>query len=194
MRRANGRAGGKPRVLRDIVKAFRRPHRFARCRFACPTGTAVSQGFRAAHNIQTGRMATDVPHRHATRSWPKALGSRLYGSLSTRLGIRTAARLCLRRWLIATDKPALRCLIRAFRASIDRVQTSRALGPPSICGAILPFLWPKSTIRPNQVSRVGSAAAFYCCGRRPGGDPMRTGYRDPRHRSRPEFVVGRPLR
>ncbi len=25
MRRANGRVGGKPRVLRDIVKAFRRP-------------------------------------------------------------------------------------------------------------------------------------------------------------------------
>ncbi len=46
MRRAKGRVGGNPRVLRDIVKACRRPHRFARCRFACPTGTAVSQGFR----------------------------------------------------------------------------------------------------------------------------------------------------
>ncbi len=32
-------------------------------------------------------MAPDVPHRHATRSWPKALGNRLYGSLSTLLGI-----------------------------------------------------------------------------------------------------------
>ncbi len=32
-------------------------------------------------------MASDVPHRYATRSWPKALGSRLYGSLSALLGI-----------------------------------------------------------------------------------------------------------
>ena len=45
-------------------------------------GTAASQGFRAA-----SRMACDVPHRYATRSWPKALGNRLYGSLSTLLGI-----------------------------------------------------------------------------------------------------------
>ncbi len=43
---------------------------------------AASQGFRAA-----SRMASDVPHRCATRSWPKALGNRLYGSLSTLLGI-----------------------------------------------------------------------------------------------------------
>ncbi len=34
MRRAKGRVGRKPRVLWDIVKAFRRPHQFARCRFA----------------------------------------------------------------------------------------------------------------------------------------------------------------
>ncbi len=87
MRRANGRVGGKPRVLRDIVKAFRRPHRFARCRFACATGTAASQGFRTAHGSQMGRMACDVPHRYATRSWPNALGNRLYGSLSALLGI-----------------------------------------------------------------------------------------------------------
>ncbi len=53
------------------------PTNSARCRFACPTGTAASQGFRAAHGAQTGRMASDVPHRRATRSWPKALGSRL---------------------------------------------------------------------------------------------------------------------
>ncbi len=33
-------------------------------------------------------MATDVPHRYATRSWRKAWGNRLYGSLSTLLGIR----------------------------------------------------------------------------------------------------------
>ncbi len=93
--RANGRVGGTPRILRDIVKAFRRPHRFAHCRFACPTGTAASQGLsargRTAHSFQTGRMACDVPHRHATRSWPKALGNRLYGSLSTRLGINGIA-------------------------------------------------------------------------------------------------------
>jgi len=28
-------------------------------------------------------------HRRATRSWPKTLGNRLYGSLSALLGIRT---------------------------------------------------------------------------------------------------------
>ncbi len=49
---------------------------------------AASQGFRAAHNFETGRMASDGPHRHATRSWPKTLGNRLYGSLSTLLGIK----------------------------------------------------------------------------------------------------------
>ena len=32
-------------------------------------------------------MAPDVPHRYATRSWPKALGSRLYGSLIRTFGI-----------------------------------------------------------------------------------------------------------
>ncbi len=36
-------------------------------------------------------MACDVPHRCATRSWPKALGNRLYGSLSTLLGIRRSS-------------------------------------------------------------------------------------------------------
>ncbi len=49
---------------------------------------AASQGFRTAHSFETGRTACDAPHRHATRSWPKALGNRLYGSLSTLLGIR----------------------------------------------------------------------------------------------------------
>ncbi len=33
------------------------------------------------------------PHRYATRSWPKALGNRLYGSLSALLGIKVIARL-----------------------------------------------------------------------------------------------------
>ena len=84
--------GGKRRVLRDIVKALRRPHRFARCRFArCrfarATGTAASQGFRTAHGFETGRRACDAPHRRAMRSWPKTLGNRLYGSLSALLGI-----------------------------------------------------------------------------------------------------------
>ncbi len=48
---------------------------------------AVSQGFRAAHSFQLGRMASFVPHRYATRSGPKALVNRLYGSLSALLGI-----------------------------------------------------------------------------------------------------------
>ena len=74
MRRAIRRVGGKPQAMRGIVKAFRRPHRFARCRFACPTGTAVSQGFRAAHGFEMARMATDVPHRHATRVLAESLG------------------------------------------------------------------------------------------------------------------------
>ncbi len=32
-------------------------------------------------------MACDARHRRAMRSWPKTLGNRLYGSLSTRFGI-----------------------------------------------------------------------------------------------------------
>ncbi len=35
---------------------------------------AASQGFRAAHSFQTGRLATDVPHRHATRVLAESLG------------------------------------------------------------------------------------------------------------------------
>ncbi len=31
----------------------------ARRRFACATGTAVSQSFRAAHSFETGHVATD---------------------------------------------------------------------------------------------------------------------------------------
>ncbi len=60
-------------------------------RIACPTGAAASQGFRT-HSFETGRMATDVPHRYATRFWPKTLGSRLYGSLSGFLGISAVDR------------------------------------------------------------------------------------------------------
>ncbi len=73
--------------MRDIVEAFRYPRRFARCRFACATGTAVSHGFQTPHGFQMGRIASDAPHRRATRSWPKTLRNRLYGSLSTLLGI-----------------------------------------------------------------------------------------------------------
>ena len=43
-------------------------------RIACATGTAVSQGFRAAHGFETGRVATDVPHRYATRVLAESLG------------------------------------------------------------------------------------------------------------------------
>ncbi len=74
MRRANGRSsgrvGGKPRAMRDIIKAFRRPHRFARCRLACATGTAASQGFRTA-----SRMARDAPHHRATRVFAEIRGT-----------------------------------------------------------------------------------------------------------------------
>jgi len=67
IRRANGRVGGKPRAMRGIVKAVRRPHRFARCRFARATGPAVSQCFRAAQCYWTGRKACDAfaSPRHA---------------------------------------------------------------------------------------------------------------------------------
>ncbi len=62
--RAGHRAGRREAAgPADIVEAFRRPHRFARCRFARATGTAASQGFRTA-----SRMTSDVPHRRATRS------------------------------------------------------------------------------------------------------------------------------
>ena len=55
-------------------QGFPTPHRFARRRFACATGTAASQGFRAAHGFETGRMASDVPHRYATRVLAESLG------------------------------------------------------------------------------------------------------------------------
>ena len=87
LRRAIGRVTGKPRVLRGIVKAFRRPHRFARCRFARATGTAVSQGFRTAQGFWTERVACDAGASQATRSWPKTLGNSLYGSISRTFGI-----------------------------------------------------------------------------------------------------------
>ncbi len=42
----------------------------------------------SARGRTASRMAFDVPHRYAARSWPKALGNRLYGSLSARFGIK----------------------------------------------------------------------------------------------------------
>jgi hypothetical protein len=63
-----------------IGKACRRPRRFARA-----TGTAASQGFRAA-----SPAARDARHRHATRSWPKTLGSRLYESILMTFGITSS--------------------------------------------------------------------------------------------------------
>jgi len=43
------------------------------------------QGLPTAQCFWTGRRACDALHRRALRSWPKASGSRLYGSLSTLL-------------------------------------------------------------------------------------------------------------
>ncbi len=42
--------------------------------------------------LRRGRMACDAPHRRATRSWPKTLGNRLYGSFSRTFGIRSGDR------------------------------------------------------------------------------------------------------
>ncbi len=78
---SRGRCGTSSRLSDALTDAH--------CRFACTTGTAASQGFRTARGFEMGRMACDVPHRRATRSWPKALGNRLYGSLSALLGMRS---------------------------------------------------------------------------------------------------------
>ena len=75
--------------MRDIGKAFRRPHQFARCRFACPTGTAASQGFRPGGGRRPAWLA--MPRIAAPRACsPKTLGNRLYESLSALLGVRPA--------------------------------------------------------------------------------------------------------
>ena len=63
--------------MRDIVEASRRPPADRlpdRRRFPKATGTAASQGFRAAHGFEMGHMATDVPHRYATRVLAESLG------------------------------------------------------------------------------------------------------------------------
>ncbi len=39
----------------------------------------------------SSRMACDAPHRRATRSWPKTLGSRLYESILGTFGIIPAS-------------------------------------------------------------------------------------------------------
>ena len=70
-----------------IGKAFRRPHRFARCRFACATGTAVSQGFRAAHGFEMGAWLPMSRIAVPRACSPKALGNRLYESISRTFGI-----------------------------------------------------------------------------------------------------------
>ena len=62
------------------------------------TGTAAAQGFRAA-----SPAARDAPHRHATRSWPKTLGSRLYESLSALLGMRFQKKLATYKLLIVDE-------------------------------------------------------------------------------------------
>ncbi len=41
-------------------------------------------------------MARDAPHRHAMRSWPKTLGSRLYESLLRTFGIKDMDRIRIR--------------------------------------------------------------------------------------------------
>ncbi len=74
MRRAKGRVAGKPRAMRDIVKAFRRPHGRPLPARLPETETAASQGFRTAHSFQIGRVASDVPHRYATRVLAESLG------------------------------------------------------------------------------------------------------------------------
>ncbi len=99
MRRAKGRVGGKPQAMRDIhppqrqrrccggrvVKASRRPPiRPLPVRLRDRNG-----GFPrlSARGRTASRMACVALHRRATRSWPKALGSRLYGSILRTFGI-----------------------------------------------------------------------------------------------------------
>ncbi len=64
-------------------------------------------------------MATDVPHRYATRSWPKALGTRLYGSLSALLGIS-------------------RAVMRSIRQNLFFAFGYNALGIPIAAGVLYP--------------------------------------------------------
>ncbi len=54
---------GDPPGRREAVGDARASSRFSDAlrRFACPTGTAVSQGFRTAQCLWTGRMASDAP-------------------------------------------------------------------------------------------------------------------------------------
>ncbi len=51
----------------------------------------VDGGFRTAQCLWTGRAARGDPHRHATRSWPKTLGSHLYESIIRTFGISAGA-------------------------------------------------------------------------------------------------------
>ena len=70
--RANGRVGGKPRVLRDIAEPFRRPPiRPLPVRLPDRNG-----GFPrlSAMGRTASRVASDVPHRYATRVLAESLG------------------------------------------------------------------------------------------------------------------------
>ncbi len=73
---ASGQWAGSREAAGDAGhrQGFPTPPGGARCRFACATGPAVSQGFRAAHGFETGHVATDVPHRYATRRHPVPAG------------------------------------------------------------------------------------------------------------------------
>ncbi len=111
-------------------------------------------------------MASYVPNRHATRSWPKTLGNRLYGSLSALLGIRrppsrsgvkTGIEFDGQRRIIGCSGPrraveamlALRaCGLRAVKAVNRRSRVLRAFTARS------PAYWVTSS--PNLVRRMKS--------------------------------------
>ncbi len=79
---------GDPPGRRDAAGDVGQRHGFPTPAGGSPARrVAASHGFRPAHSFPLGRLASNVPHRRATRSWPKALGSRLYGSLSRTFGI-----------------------------------------------------------------------------------------------------------
>ncbi len=65
-----------------IGKASRRPRRIASATGTAASPSLVGRGFRAASPAARGAR-----HRHATRSQPKALGSRLYESIIRTFGI-----------------------------------------------------------------------------------------------------------
>ncbi len=74
-------------------------------------------------------MACDDPHRRATRSWPKTLGSRLYESLSALLGISLIDLLegrvdglrdmGIRRFRLSPQDVDMVAVAKAYRAVLD---------------------------------------------------------------------------